>query len=339
MRLSVSMIALCAGGAIGFFPQTLLAENAATPTAAAPSAASGPAAMAKSLDSEILRAHSLRVQGSYVEATRVLSQLMLADPDDVRVVSEYGKTLVQEGQTKDAIAFLKRAIELQPNDWSVYSALGVAYDQADDPKSAKAAYDRSLLLKPGNPVVLNNYAISRMLAGDTSSARRMLAEARASGANLPKLGNNSEILGQLKDATSPLNSERHAADANPAPLRSDKLTPAAEGSSNPVQLANGTGPKAVGAISEAAPGSAQLSAAEKNEHAADSKASATHSVVALGTVVMQRVPADSQAGPVAQTTKAPRKMTPPFGSAVGRAKSVKAAPSLPTMLRTADEGK
>ena len=152
----------------------------------------------QNLGTELQRAQTLRAQGHLAEATRVLAQLVLVASDDARVVGEYGKVLVQQGRSEDAVAFLKRATELNVSDWTLYSALGVAYDQMDDRKSAKAAYERALALHPRDAIILNNYAVSRMLAGDYDTARKLLLEAQARGANSPKVASNLEWLAQKR---------------------------------------------------------------------------------------------------------------------------------------------
>ena len=155
---------------------------------------------ATSIDAEVDKAHALREQGKYDEATKTLGQLMLADPDDARVVGEYGKALAQQGSSKDAIAFLTRATQLKNSDWTLFSALGVAYDQTDDHKSARMAYDRALLLKPGEPSVLNNYAVSLMLSGDLAGAERMLAQAKGAGGTSAKIASNLNMLASMQSS-------------------------------------------------------------------------------------------------------------------------------------------
>jgi Flp pilus assembly protein TadD len=152
------------------------------------------------LDGEIRRAQLLRAKGDYKDAARSLSQLMIVAPDDPRIVGEFGKVMAQEGRSADALAFLKRAIELQPGDWTLYSALGVAYDQTDDHARARAAYQHALALKPGDPTVLNNYAVSRMLAGDLDGAQRLIAQAQAGSGEFPKIGNNVAMLASMRSS-------------------------------------------------------------------------------------------------------------------------------------------
>ncbi len=181
------------------------ASNGSGTSAAGTSAAIAPASheapssnFPATLDNEIAKAHALRTQGSYDEATKALGQLMLAAPDDARVIGEYGKLLVQEGRPAEALPFLKRALELQGNDWTVYSAMGVAYDQIDDHAKARLAYGQALSLKPGEPHVLNNYAVSRMLAGDYDNAQRLLVQASQTGSGDPKIANNLALLASMK---------------------------------------------------------------------------------------------------------------------------------------------
>jgi Flp pilus assembly protein TadD len=176
--------------------------HAAAPS---PDANSDVATIAKdlpgTLDGEIRRAQLLRSKGDFDDAGRALAQLMLVEPDDPRVIGEYGKVLAQQGHSQAALPFLKRATELQPKDWTLYSALGVAYDQADDHPHARLAYERALALSPGEPTVLNNLAVSRMLAGDLTGAQRLLAQASTAGSNNAKISNNSSMLASLQGPT------------------------------------------------------------------------------------------------------------------------------------------
>jgi Flp pilus assembly protein TadD len=137
---------------------------------------------ATTMDDSIRQAQMLRLAGNYKEALNHLSQLMLVAADDSRVITEYGKTLVSMGRADEAEKFLTRAQQLQPNDWTVYSALGVAYDEQDNQKDAQINYERALALKPGEPSVLSNYALSRMLAKDPITAGKLADRAEIANA-------------------------------------------------------------------------------------------------------------------------------------------------------------
>ena len=137
------------------------------------------ATLTQDFNAGIRDAQTKRAAHDYAGAIKVLSQLMLVSPDDPRVVGEYGKVLVQQGRTREAIDFLVRDTQLSPGDWTVYSALGIAYDQTANYASARNAYETALAIKPGETVVLNNYAMSRVLAGDLVQARKLIAQAAA----------------------------------------------------------------------------------------------------------------------------------------------------------------
>jgi len=163
---------------------------------AAKAKAPSPKEAASDVDGNLRQAQLLRSAGSYDEAIRILSQLMLAAADDPRVSAEYGKALAQKGRASDATQFLRRAIELAPNDWTLYSALGVSYDQLNDAANARMAYEHALALKPGDAGVLNNYALSRMLAKDPEGARLLIAQAQAAAGSTPdaKIARNVELI-------------------------------------------------------------------------------------------------------------------------------------------------
>lgn len=210
LKAAVSALVLCAAGCAGTegsAPQKGAAAPPQKAGASVPGAAPIAAKTAElppptSIEEQLQKAQGLRAQGRLGEATHILAQMVLAAPDDPRVVGEYGKTLVQQGRSDDAVAFLKRATELRPADWTLYSALGVAYDQMDDRKHAKIAYERALALHPGDMAVLNNYAVSRMLAGDLETAQRLLLQAQAADSTNAKVQGNLQRLAQMKASRS-----------------------------------------------------------------------------------------------------------------------------------------
>jgi Flp pilus assembly protein TadD len=172
----------------------LLAGTA--PLTAAPAASQAETSLTQSLEAGIKDARAKREARDFDGAVRVLSQLMLVAPDDVHVVGEYGKVLVQQGRVREALDFLNRAVQLKQNDWTVYSAQGVAYDQTGDTNSARLAYQRALALKPGDSTVLNNFAMSRMLAGDLPEARRLIGEA-SNNAKDERIARNLKLIAGL----------------------------------------------------------------------------------------------------------------------------------------------
>jgi Flp pilus assembly protein TadD len=169
---------------------------AGTALGATPEAPSSAATMNQSLETSIKDAQMKRSQRDFTGAVHVLSQLMLVAADDPRVVGEYGKVLVQQGRSREALDFLNRAVQLQQGDWSLYSALGVAYDQSGDYNSARGAYERALALKPGEAAVLNNFAMSRALAGDLATAKKLISDASA-GSKDERVARNLKMINSL----------------------------------------------------------------------------------------------------------------------------------------------
>lgn len=181
--------------------------------------------LAANLDVEIEKAKTQRALGDLGGAAHALAQMMLVAPDDERVISEYGKVLVQLGRSDDAVAFLKRAIQLSPNDWTLYSAIGAAFDQESKFAEAQTAYQRGLQIKPDSAALLNNYAMSRMLAGDLPGAQALIARAQVLG-NDPKIAHNASLMANLRGENAP-----QAAVSQPVVA---SVVPAAKETSKPV---------------------------------------------------------------------------------------------------------
>jgi Flp pilus assembly protein TadD len=239
---------------------------------------------AQGLDESILQAQALRLGGNYPEAVKHLSQLMMVAADDPRVVSEYGKTLAQMGRPSEAVNFLTRATQLQPTDWTLFSALGVAYDQSGNQDQAKVAYEHALALKPGEPSVLNNYALSRLLAKDTDMARSLAgrAEIANAGGNDDKIARNIAMIRSMAPEKA---AEPNVAANKPAPVAQNFAPAPQQPLLHPVPQ-----PPAQKVTQAALPAPASTPA-----HGG-------------GGVVMQRVPVDPLAGPVA--SHAPRPLQP-----------------------------
>jgi len=251
------------------------------------------AAIAADVTSAIHQAQDLRAKGDLDGELRIVSQLMLAQPDDARIVGEYGKLLVQQGRSSDAVQFLNRAVQLAPSDWTNYSALGVAYDQLADHANAKLAYQRALAFKPGEAAILNNYGMSRMLAGDAAGARALMLQAKASGSTDPKIESNLALLESTAPAPKPAQVTASLAPvATVTPVVVTKPTKAVGHTGAPVShvptpvVTKPIAPVTTAAV--AAPGTAS--------------AAPTRIVHNGVPVVMQAVPVDPKAGPVAHWT-------------------------------------
>jgi len=152
------------------------------------------------LDTGLAQARAERHDGELKLATETLARLMLVAPDSPEVLGEYGKTLVGEGRSGEALGFLARAVALDPGQWSFHSAMGVAYDLLGEHGQAQAAYGRALGLKPGEPTVLSNDAMSHMEVGDLDAAEKLLMEASESGTD-PLIKQNLAMIQDMKART------------------------------------------------------------------------------------------------------------------------------------------
>ena len=274
---------------------------------------------AVTLDDSIQQAQMLRLARIYPDAIKHLSQLMMVASDDPRVISEYGKTLAAMGRAQDAVNFLTRAQQLQPNDWTVYSALGVAYDQTGDQKSAQLNYEQALKLKPEEASILSNYALSRMLAKDPEMARKLALRAESAGGGSDTIiGRNIAMIRSLAPEA-PVQQVAQAPVAAPqAPVAVASLPPVAPVTQTPV----------------AAAAPVASTASKAPVAVASTQTPTTLGVPSENRVVMQKVPVDPLAGPVAAkpnaaivATTAPRPL---------QAKPAEAPAAVPAPVKTAE---
>ena len=268
-------------------------KPASAPTAGPQSSAIDVKSQPGNLDDAIHHAQDLRSQGKLTEATQSLAQLMLVAPDDARVVGEYGKALVEQGNGEDGAAFLNRAIELNPGEWTYFSALGVAYDEIGQAKDAKLAYQHALLMKPGEASVMNNLALSRMLSGDFAGAHTMIMQAKAASGGDEKIGRNVALVESKMPPVA-----AHARATTPAPVAKQTVT--APVAASPV--AKQPTVTASLAPASAAPVATKVKAPVAATPAATSAAGAPR-VLGKG-VVSQNVPVDPLAGPTTAASKA-----------------------------------
>lgn len=277
--------------------------------------------LSANLDTQLGYARAMRASGDLQGAGRILSQLMLAAPDDPRIVGEYGKVLAQQGHTGDAKAFLERAVQLQPNDWTLYSALGVTYDQMDKHAQAQNAYNQALRLKPDEPSVLNNYAVSQMLAGHLDAAQTMLAQAKAGNDSNPKIAGNLNMVASLRGRSAPPSGNTATATASAAPTTQIRSTPMA-------------------APQRAVPQNAAPRQLQRPQAPIQRTPRSVASLKANPQVVMQRVPFDPLAGPVGKTAeKAKQANGKPhkLADATPRPAPKRIAAKAPPALRTASD--
>jgi hypothetical protein len=190
------MVSACAG----LRPDSDPVAFAASPPPSSPRLADS-LSFSVNFDAALLQAQDLRQRGEFAAASRVLGQLVIAAPNDARVIGEYGKVMLESGSTDDAVAFLDRAVTLKETDWTLFSALGVAYDQSGKREAARAAFNHALALKPGEPAVLSNLALSHIQAGEFDEAERLLLLASEHQKDVPGLADKLAMVRSLRSST------------------------------------------------------------------------------------------------------------------------------------------
>jgi len=143
------------------------------------------------------------------EQLLVLEQMIKIHPTNTKLLVFYGKRLINNGQSKEAVNILKQAENRGERDWRLYSALGSALDQTGKHSQARTYYQRALQLNPTevkiqnnlalNPTevkIQNNLAMSYMLEGKLSNAEAILRKANNTpkGRALPRIRQNLALV-------------------------------------------------------------------------------------------------------------------------------------------------
>jgi len=150
----------------------------------------------KDVDAATNYSTALRQIGSVSQALSVMQRADQANPNNAKLLAEYGKVLAASGHCDQAYAVLQRANQLQPDDWKVLSAMGVALDQLGRYDEAQKQYDAALKIVPDNPSVMTNLGLSYAIEGNLDKAEAILRKAVANPeANASARQNLSVVLG------------------------------------------------------------------------------------------------------------------------------------------------
>ena len=122
-------------------------------------------------------ARALRSLTQYSQAAAILQGTAIKYPDDLTVLGEYGKALVDAGRWKEASDILVKAHHPENPNWSILSAQGVVADQLDDHKQAQNFYISALKIVPNEPSVMSNLAMSYVLSKQLGLAESTLRQA------------------------------------------------------------------------------------------------------------------------------------------------------------------
>jgi len=146
----------------------------------------------KNLEKGMFYVRQLQALEQHSEQLLTLEQLIKIHPTNTKLLTFYGKRLIVNGQSKEAVGILQQAEQRGEKDWRLYSALGSALDQTGRNREARQYYQRALKQNPGEVKVQNNMAMSHILEGQFSNAETILRKANNTpkGRALPRIRQN-----------------------------------------------------------------------------------------------------------------------------------------------------
>jgi Flp pilus assembly protein TadD len=119
-------------------------------------------------------ARALHALDQNAQAVAVLQGLAIQNPEDLTILSAYGKALADAGRLKEAADVLTRAHTPERPDWSVLSAQGSIADQMGNHEEARGYYEAALKIRPNEPTVLSNLGLSYALSKQLPRAEETL---------------------------------------------------------------------------------------------------------------------------------------------------------------------
>ncbi len=126
-------------------------------------------------------AQASRLSGFAPEAVTRLAALVERQPDDPRVLNNYGNALLEVGRIDDAVEILEKASELAPGEPQVWLNLGRARSAARQFEAALAAFDRAVALSPQDADINVELGKSLLRYGRNEEALLRLSEAARQG--------------------------------------------------------------------------------------------------------------------------------------------------------------
>ena len=140
--------------------------------------------------------HQLQALEQHSEQLSVLEQLIKINSTNTKLLVFYGKRLISNGQSKQAVDILKQAERRGERDWRLYSALGSALDQTGRNAEARTYYQKALRLNPTEVKIQNNLAMSYTLEGKFANAEKILRKANdtPTGRAMPRIRQNLALV-------------------------------------------------------------------------------------------------------------------------------------------------
>lgn len=133
----------------------------------------------KSAQAHAAHGQVLRAKGEYPQAVEALKLALLHNADFVHARAELGRTLIDIGKPKEALADIERAIRMSPTDISLYTWYywaGLAALHLSDHEGALDWLVKSLQANPSHDNTLRLMAVALADAGRGEEARKKIQE-------------------------------------------------------------------------------------------------------------------------------------------------------------------
>jgi Flp pilus assembly protein TadD len=137
---------------------------------------------------------ALRGIGQRAQATAVLEQAAIQNPQNRALLGDYGRALADNGNFDQALDVLNRAHTPDRPDWRVLSVQGAVLDQMGRHQDAQRHYASALRLMPDEPSVLSNLGLSYALSKNLPKAETTLRRAAARSGAEPKVRQNLALV-------------------------------------------------------------------------------------------------------------------------------------------------
>jgi Flp pilus assembly protein TadD len=145
-------------------------------------------------EAAIRYAQALRAIGQRAQATAVLEQATIANPNHQPLLGAYGRALADHGSYEQALDVLNRAHSPDRPDWRILSVQGAVLDQLGRHTEAQRYYASALRLRPDEPSVLSNLGLSYALSRDLPKAEATLRRAAQQRPADPKIRQNLALV-------------------------------------------------------------------------------------------------------------------------------------------------
>lgn len=139
-------------------------------------------------------ANSLIVAGKIDLAFKTLGQALKHNPENTKLISEYGRLALKMDKISLADKVLKKTDNQNIKDWRVLSAKGTILAKRNRHAEAQELYRQALKLVPEEKSVLNNLALSYAFDGKPGQAEDILRRILKNGKSDPKIRQNLSLV-------------------------------------------------------------------------------------------------------------------------------------------------